>query len=497
MSAKSDRWLVHCFVGCVAPAIMRALALDVKALFFAPVEPLTEPRIVATFDYTDGAGTVLYQVVRYAPKAFKQRRPDAGGWVWSLEGVPRVLYRLPELAEAPRVSWVEGEADVATLRAHGILATTACGGANAWRDQYADDLARLGVQELVILPDHDEPGEQYAAAVAGACRARGLRVKIVRLPGLPPKGDVSDWFRAGHTDEEYRRVVDEVPWAEAEPVAPGGRVHLAAVLDAVLADIEAGHHTTVGTGIPSLDGMLGGGFEPGNLVYLGGRPTTGKTALALQWSREVASQGHSVLVVSLEMALLALGRRVLAQAAGVDSLALKTGRLGDGEWYAIRAALPKLRTLPMWFADQAMTVDAIEALVSGFAEHPPLGLLVVDYLQLVEAPGESDRQQVEYVSKGLKRLAKSARIPVLCASSLSRAPQGQRERRPALADLRQSGELEHDADIVVFLHGDTLSGERELILAKSRDGAVGTVALRFTGATLRFQEIARREEVAP
>ncbi|MDP3939579.1 MAG: AAA family ATPase, partial [Deltaproteobacteria bacterium] len=182
-------------------------------------------RILATYDYTDGAGALLSQVVRFAPKDFRQRRPDErGGWIWSLEGVPRVLYRLPGLVEQGRVFWTEGEKDSDRLAGLGITATTSPGGAQAFRDEYAEQLARLGAQEVVILPDNDAPGRQYATAVARACRRHALQARVLALPGLPPKGDVSDWLDAGHTREELEALANVAPFFDDTPGTEGDPV---------------------------------------------------------------------------------------------------------------------------------------------------------------------------------------------------------------------------------------------------------------------------------
>ena len=180
-------------------------------------------RIVTTYDYTDGAGALLFQVVRLdgpSGKDFRQRRPDgADGWIWSLGSVRRVPYRLHELAEQPSIVWAEGEKDVDRLEAVGFVATTSPGGADGFREEYAEQLERLGVREVVILPDNDAPGRKYAARVAEACRRHGLQVRMLALPDLPPKGDVSDWLDAGHTANELRTLIDRAPHAleEASP----------------------------------------------------------------------------------------------------------------------------------------------------------------------------------------------------------------------------------------------------------------------------------------
>jgi hypothetical protein len=224
--ATAERLLLNCFARCSADEITGAVGCTLGDLFLNGNghHPPAERRIVATYDYTDGAGEIVFQVVRFAPKNFVQRRPDpVGGWIWNLEGINRPLYRLPDLAEQTRAIWTEGEKDADRLASLQLVATTAAGGVAGWRSAYAEQLAVLGVREVIILPDHDGPGEQYALTVARGCRAQGLGVRIVRLPGLPSKGDVSDWFDAGHTPEDLEQLIAGTPLVtDAElTVVPG------------------------------------------------------------------------------------------------------------------------------------------------------------------------------------------------------------------------------------------------------------------------------------
>ncbi len=177
----------------------------------------SQHKIVASYDYTDEFGTLLFQVVRLAPKTFRQRRPDGkGGWIWNLEGVTRVLYRLPDLMEAlaleRRVFLVEGEKDVETLARLGIVATCNPGGAGKWKDAYADQLAGA---DVVVLPDHDKAGRDHAEAVARSLAGTAARMRRLDLPGLPDKSDVSDWFSAGGTVEVFNALVEQAPdWTD-------------------------------------------------------------------------------------------------------------------------------------------------------------------------------------------------------------------------------------------------------------------------------------------
>ena len=210
--------VVKCFAGCTAEAITGALGLTTSALFptngHLPSAPPAQRKEIARYVYTDESGRLLYETVRYEPKDFRARQPDGkGGWIGSINKphVRRVLYRLPSLQGKPEVYYVEGERDVDSLVSLGIVATTSLGGADTWDDAWVEQLVAAGVEQVVILPDNDPPGEAHAAKVANACHSAGLQVKVARLNGLPEKGEVSDWLDAGQTAEELCLLAHATP----------------------------------------------------------------------------------------------------------------------------------------------------------------------------------------------------------------------------------------------------------------------------------------------
>ena len=185
-------------------------------------------KIVATYEYSDEQGNVLFQVCRFEPKTFRQRRrarpddpPDKvkGGWIWSVKGVRKVPFRLPEIIEAlaleQRVFIVEGEKDVLTLARHGIAATCNAEGAHKWDLTFAEHF--IGA-DIIIIPDNDKDGREHAQEVARSLTGKASRIRIVDLPSLPDKGDVSEWFATGGTVEAFNALVDDAPdWIANDP----------------------------------------------------------------------------------------------------------------------------------------------------------------------------------------------------------------------------------------------------------------------------------------
>jgi hypothetical protein len=204
--------LFKCFAGCD----FRALA-DAIGLFGGEQKPSQGRRIVATYDYRDENGKLIYQSVRTEPKKFFQRRPDgSGGWIQNMTNARRVLYHLPELVASPARSMVfvvEGEKDADRLIAHGFNATCNVGGAGKWKPEYNDYFRDKFV---VIVPDNDDPGRKHAKGIALAVSGIAACCKIIDLPGVPPKGDISDWFDADGSPDSLIALVDAAPEVTAE-----------------------------------------------------------------------------------------------------------------------------------------------------------------------------------------------------------------------------------------------------------------------------------------
>ncbi|MCH8852369.1 MAG: DUF3987 domain-containing protein [Planctomycetes bacterium] len=199
--------LMHCFAGCTFESIMASLGLNGNGSRVPEM----------TFDYQDESGKLLFQVVRKPGKKFLQRRPDgAGGWIWKLGNTRRVLYRLPELLAADSGRWVfivEGEKDADRLRSLGMIATTNPAGAGKWNKV---DHTPLRNRKVAVLPDNDDTGKSHATDVARSLSGVAAEVHVIELPGLLPKGDVSDWFNSGRTVDELKQIVSESkPWQES------------------------------------------------------------------------------------------------------------------------------------------------------------------------------------------------------------------------------------------------------------------------------------------
>jgi replicative DNA helicase len=251
------------------------------------------------------------------------------------------------------------------------------------------------------------------------------------------------------------------------------------------------------------------GFQPGDLVIVAARPAMGKTSWVLNVAQNAAIAGKkSVAIFSLEMSKDQLVQRLLCSEARVDAQRLRGGRLSTSDYQRIGTAGAKLNTASIWIDDSpGGTVLDMRAKARRLKAESGLDLLVIDYLQLMSGGMtrvESRQQEVSQISRGLKSLARELELPVIAISQLSRGPEQRTDRRPQLSDLRDSGSIEQDADLVMFLFrpeyyssngmdedGNSLVGKAELVIAKQRNGPTGVVNLFFHQAYTRFDELAK------
>jgi replicative DNA helicase len=259
--------------------------------------------------------------------------------------------------------------------------------------------------------------------------------------------------------------------------------------------------TGVSTGYGELDKLLSG-LQPSELIILAGRPSQGKTALALNMAENIAIRGGlPVAVFSLEMSKESLLQRLVASVAQVDAHKFRSGHLSREDWRRMTEGLGQISSAPLWIDDAgSISVLEIGAKARRLKRDKGLSLLIVDYLQLITARGRfnSRQEEVASISRGLKALAKELRIPVLVLSQLTRAPERE-ERGPQLSDLRESGAIEQDADVVMFIYRPNFFNmnatpeEREMadiLIAKQRNGPTDKVKFVFRSRLTRFEEAA-------
>ncbi len=265
--------------------------------------------------------------------------------------------------------------------------------------------------------------------------------------------------------------------------------------------------TGVPTGFYDLDRMTSG-LQAGDLVVLAARPSMGKTAFAINIAEHVAlHEGLPVAVFSMEMGASQLAVRIVGSIGRIDQTHLRTGKLKDDEWPRLTEAIERLRTVSLHIDETpGLTVSELRANARRLARQcGKLGLIVVDYLQLMSGSGNSDGEnratELGEISRGLKMLAKELKCPVIALSQLNRSVETRTDKRPMMSDLRESGAIEQDADIIMFIYRDDYynkesrePGVAEIIIGKQRNGPTGTVRLTFLKPLTRFESMAGGSE---
>jgi replicative DNA helicase len=261
--------------------------------------------------------------------------------------------------------------------------------------------------------------------------------------------------------------------------------------------------TGLGTDYVDLDDMMGG-LQPGELIILAARPSMGKTSFALNLTERVASLKHSVAFFSLEMSSQQVIQNMLCCRAQIDGQAMRKGRITDQQYKRLQEEAERLYETEIFVDDTpGVTITQLRAKCRRLKQKHNIQMVVIDYLQLMTAGGrvESRQQEISTISRGLKGLARELSVPVIALSQLNRDVENRDDHRPRMSDLRESGAIEQDADVIILLHRDEYykpseanAGLAQIIIAKQRNGPTGEVTLRFFREYMRFENYTRRAE---
>jgi hypothetical protein len=452
---------------CTFQSICKALQLEERDLFPNCNGRPKKPEIVATYDYTDEAGCLLYQSVRYEPKDFKQRRRGPGReWIWNLNGVPRVLYRLPEIVNAPEemTVWiVEGEKDADLLHEHELVATTNSGGAGKWPNN-CNEVFRG--RPVVVLPDNDDAGRRHARQVAKALEGIAASVKVLELPGLPDRGDASDWFAAGGTASEMTALAVA---ASATKTGAATVPDDTTITAAVLMDTEIKE-------APCIVAEM----VPEGMTILAGKPKLGKSWLAMALGLDVALDNE------------ALGR-LKVQAGDVLYLALEDTR------QRLRKRLLKLlpngeRPTRLHFQTTwpRQGQGGLEAIDKWLGRHADTRLVIIDTwpkFRPARSGKTQDGYEVDYRDAAeVKALADQFRIGILIITHCRKLP-----AEDPVDSVSGTLGLTGCADAVVVLKRERGQHDAALFVG-GRDIEETELALRFECATCRWSLLGMADE---
>lgn len=280
----------------------------------------------------------------------------------------------------------------------------------------------------------------------------------------------------------------------------GGEVQLHDAITSLLMEIdsksgEEGSMSGLPTGFAHLDSHTSG-LEPGQLVIVAARPSVGKSVLACNVADHVAGSGHSVLLHTMEMSGKEIGMRILAARSGVSMQSMRSGTKDNHHWDAMQRARASLKASRLVIDDRpAISVNQVRAKAKRVRRQQGLDLIVIDYLGLMTGKGDNRAQEIGSISRGLKNLAKEMNVPIIALAQLNRGVEARQDKRPLMSDLRDSGEVEQDADIILMLHREEMysnnpefEGIAELLIRKNRNGPTGEITLRFEKEISRLSD---------
>ncbi len=347
----------------------------------------------------------------------------------------------------------------------------------------------------------DTPSAANVVAYAEIVRERSMLRSLISVGGEIAASAYNPEGRdPGDLVDEAERRVFEI--AEKGQRRGSGFVHLRKILPGTIDRLDElqnseGHITGLATGFDDLDRMTAG-LQGGDLVVVAGRPSMGKTSLAMNIAEHAAiSAAVPVAIFSMEMSAEQLSFRMISSLGRVNQSHLRTGNFSDEDWHRINAAVTLMSDAKIFIDDSpALNPTEVRARARRLRREHGLGLIVLDYLQLMQVPGTAENRatEISQISRSLKALAKELAVPIIALSQLNRSVEQRTDKRPVMSDLRESGAIEQDADVIAFIYREEVynketmrKGIADIIIAKQRNGPVGEVPLTFLGEYTKFE----------
>ena len=435
---------------------------------------------------------------RLPPQNIEAEEAILGGILLDPEAIARVSDRL-----VPEAFYLSAHTTIyqAAIRLHTQQKPTDLLSITSWLTDN-DQLTQIGGRNKLATLVERTVSAVNIDALAGLVMEKYLRRQLIKAG--------NEIVHLGfETETELPIVLDNAEqkvFNVTQQKTQSGLVHIGDTLTNTYEDIETRHQGIALPGIPcgfyDLDAMTSG-FQRSDLIIIAGRPSMGKTAFCLNLAHNIAA-GYQlpVAVFSLEMSKEQLVQRLLASEAGIESSYLRSGRISQTQWDPLLRAINRLSETPIFIDDTSnITVTQMRSQARRLQaeQSKNLGLIVIDYLQLMEGSSDNRVQELSRITRSLKGLARELSVPIIALSQLSRGVEARTNKRPMLSDLRESGSIEQDADIVMMLYRDEYyspdtpdRGIAEVIIAKHRNGPTGTIKLLFDPQFTKFKNLARQ-----